>query len=226
MNEELLEEKRTDSVSDTEIICEENEKEERKKNSLWVMLCVIVVAVVAIGALAVIALRTFGIINPYEKDYIDVTGRTAADIAKDKSYKYEKFLKEYGLPEDMPKNTSERAVYYNIPVRKYVEKTPGTDSFEQLKAEMGWDDSVTEDMTMGEALDITKLKYYVGEEQLERFKALYELPDEVNGETLYGEVRNLVDAKEKEFYLAEQVAAEEEAAEEENSGEVSNTVVK
>ena len=133
--------------------------------------------------------------------------------AKEKNYKYEKFLKEYGLPEDLPKNTSERAMFYNIPVKKYVEKTPGNESFEALKESMGWDDSVTEDMTIGDALDITKLSYYVGEEQLERFKALYELPDEVTGDTLYGEVRNVVDAKEKEFREAEALATPTPTAE-------------
>lgn len=211
MGEEVLEEVKS---TETDEVSEVNEKivlEEKGKRSLWVIVTIAVLIVVAVGALTVTGLRAMGIINPYEKDYIDVTGRTAADIAKDKSYKYAKFLKEYGLPEDMPKSTSERAVYYNIPVKKFVEKTPGIESFEQLKADMGWDDSITEDTTMGDALDVTKLKYYVGEEQLERFKALYELSDDVTGETLYGEVRNLVDTKEKEFHIAEQQAAAEAA---------------
>lgn len=209
MSEEILEEKKSEETVELSENDTVEEIEEKGKRSLWVILTIVVVAVVAIGALTVTSLRALGIINPYEKDYIDVTGRTAADIAKDKNYKYEKFLKEYGLPDDMPKSTSERAVYYNIPVKKYVEKTPGIDSFEQLKADMGWDDTVTEDTALGDALDVTKLKYYVGEEQIERFKALYELPDDVTGETLYSEVRNLVDAKEKEFHLAAQSATEQ-----------------
>ena len=61
---------------------------------------------------------------------------------------------------------------------------------------MGWDDSITEDTTFGDALDKTQLKYYVGEEQLERFKQEYNLP-EVTGETLYGEIRNIVDDQKK-----------------------------
>lgn len=173
--------------------------EPKKQRTLWIVIPLALVLVAVIGFGVVAALRFTGVINPYEKDYIDITGRTAADIAKSKNYKYEKFLKEYGLPEDMPKSTSERAVFYNIPVRKYVEKTPGIESFEQLKTEMGWDDTITEDTTMGDALDNTKLSYYVGEEQLERFKALYGLDETVTGDTLYGEVRNIVDSKEKEF---------------------------
>ena len=216
MSEELLEEQVAVEVSEEHYNADVSEMteevfEEKKRRSLWVMVPVIIVLVVAIGALAVMGLRALGIINPYEKDYIDVTGKTAADIAKEKNYKYEKFLKEYGLPSDMPKNTSERAVYYNIPVKKYVEKTPGVESFEQLKAEMGWDDTITEETTMGDALDVTKLSYYVGDEQLERFKALYGLSDEVTGDTLYGEVRNIVDTKEQEFYQAELAEAAAQA---------------
>ncbi len=199
MSEETLE-----KINDTEEIHEPEINEEltedvKKRRPLVIIIPIVLVLVVAIGGLVVALLRFTGVINPYEKDYIDITGRTAADVAKSKNYKYEKFLKEYGLPEDMPKSTSERAVFYNIPVKKYVEKTPGIESFEQLKADMGWDDTITEETTMGDALDKTKLSYYVGEEQLERFKALYGLDETVTGDTLYGEVRNIVDAKEKEF---------------------------
>ena len=146
-----------------------------------------------------------GIINPYEADYVDVTGRTALDIARDKGMEFDEFLKAYGLPEDMPKRTSERAVYYNVPVGKLVEKNASLGSFEELKESMGWDDTVTESTTMGEALDKTKLSYYVGDEQLQRFKSLYELPETVTGDTLYGEVRNIIDAKDKEFYEADKL---------------------
>ncbi len=208
MSEEIL--VKEEEVTSSENVCEVTEK---KKRPLWILVAVSAVIILLVGVLTVMFLRTFGIINPYERDYIDVTGRTAGDIAKEKHYKYEKFLKEYGLPEDMPKNTFERAVFYNIPVKKFIEKTPGVDSFEQLKADMGWDDSITEDTTMGDALDSTKLSYYVGEEQLERFKALYELGDDVTGDTLYIEVRNIVDEKDKEFHQAELAEMESEVTE-------------
>ncbi len=208
MSEETLVKAEETEVSDAAVQTSEEPKREPSKRPLWILVLVSVAVVAVVGTLAVMALRTLGIINPYEKDYIDVTGRTAGDIAKEKHYKYEKFLKEYGLPDDMPKTTSERAVFYNIPIKKFVEKTPGIESFDQLKADMGWDDTITEDTTMGDALDMTKLSYYVGEEQLERFKSLYELSDEITGETLYGEIRNIVDEKDKEFREAELAATE------------------
>ncbi len=184
---------------------------EKKKRLSWkILIPIITVAVLAVGVGVSKLLFVTGIINPYEKDYIDVTGRTASDLAKSKSMKYDKFLKEYGLPLDLPKSTSERAVYYNIPVGKFVEKTPGIDDFSQLKVSMGWDDSITEETTMGDALDKTKLIYYVGEVSLERFKSLYELPDTVTGDTLYGEVRNIVDGKDKEFREADESNTEKQ----------------
>ena len=112
---------------------------------------------------------------------------------------YDKFLAEYGLPADMPKSTSERAVYYNIPVGVMVEKMADVKTFDELKELMGWGDEITESTTMGDALDVTKLSYYVGEDQLDKFKSLYGLSDAVTGDTLYGQVRNIVDAKDKEY---------------------------
>lgn len=179
------------------------------------LIKVIIVAIIvfAVGIFASKLMFITGIINPYEADYVDVTGRTALDIARDKGMEFDEFLKAYGLPEDMPKRTSERAVYYNVPVGKLVEKNASLGSFEELKESMGWDDTVTESTTMGDALDKTKLSYYVGDEQLQRFKSLYELPETVTGDTLYGEVRNIIDAKDKEFYEADKL---KESAEQES----------
>lgn len=168
----------------------------------------VAVAVLVVGIVVSILLFYNGIVNPYEGDYVDVTGRTAADLAKEKGMSFGDFLKEYGLPDDMPKQTSERAVYYNIPVGKIVEKSKNVGTFKELKEQMGWDDTVTPETTIGEALDKTRLSNYVGDEQLDRFKSLYELPDEVTGETLYGEVRNSVDAMDKQLRETEQTDTE------------------
>lgn len=178
-----------------------------------IKVIIVAIIVLAVGIFASKLMFVTGIINPYEADYVDVTGRTALDIARDKGMEFSEFLKAYGLPEDMPKRTSERAVYYNVPVGKLVEKNASLGSFEELKESMGWDDTVTESTTMGDALDKTKLSYYVGDEQLQRFKSLYELSETVTGDTLYGEVRNIIDAKDKEFYEADKL---KESAEQES----------
>lgn len=181
-----------------------------KKKKTWIKIGIGAIVVLIAAILSSRLLLITGVINPYEKDYIDVTGKTAEDLAKEKGMDYDKFLKAYQLPEDMSRTTFERAVYYNIPIKVVVKKTESIESFEELKESMGWDDSITEDTTLGDALDKTTLSKYVGDEQLERFKSLYELSDDVTGETLYGEVRNLVDAKEKEFREAEKTDVSEE----------------
>ncbi len=170
-----------------------------KKRKTWIKIAIGAVAVLVFGFATSYFLHATGIINPYEEDYVDVTGKTAEDIAREKGMSFDSFLKSYGLPEDMPKSTSERAVFYNIPVGILVKKSTNIGTFEQLKEDMGWGDEITPETTIGDALDITPLSKYVGDEQLERFKSLYELADDVTGETLYGEVRNIVDSKEKEF---------------------------
>lgn len=170
-----------------------------KKRKTWIKIGIGAALVLVLGVVSSQIMSILGVINPYEADYVDVTGRTAEDLAKDKGMEYDEFLKSYGLPEDMPKNTFERAVFYNIPVGVIVEKNTTLGTFEELKADMGWSDDITEDTPLGIALDGTTLSKYVGDEQLQRFKSLYELSDDVTGDTLYGEVRNIVDSKEKEF---------------------------
>lgn len=175
-----------------------------KKKKSWIKIAIGAAIVLVCGIVISRIMSDVGVINPYEADYIDVTGRTAEELAIAKGMDYDEFLRTYRLPEDMPKTTFERAVYYNIPVGVFVERNGTLGTFEDLKADMGWGDDITVDTPLGKALDKTTLSKYVGDEQLERFKTLYDLPDDVTGDTLYGEVRNIVDSKEKEFREAEE----------------------
>lgn len=170
-----------------------------KKKKTWIKIGVGAALVLVMGVAVAQLLAFFGFVNPYESDYVDVTGKTAEELAQEKGMEYDAFLKAYGLPEDMPKSTFERAVFYNIPVGVIVEKNGTLGTFDELKKDMGWGDEITPETALGDALDVTTLSNYVGDEQLERFKSLYELSDDVTGDTFYGEVRNIVDSKEKEF---------------------------
>lgn len=210
MNDEILENAPGETVETPQ-----NEGEKKKNIIKIVAICAISVAVIMIGIFVTRPLFNSGIANPYEKDYIDVTGKTAEDLAKEKGLDYDEFLSEYGLPKDLPKSTSERAVYYNIPVGVMVKKTADVSTFEELRGMMGWNDptvgsdKITEETTMGDALDITRLSYYVGDEQLDKFKSIYGLSEAVTGDTLYGQVRNIVDSKDKEFIEEEQQSESE-----------------
>lgn len=203
-----------EAVSDEEYVEGElTEAEESKKNSKTAIISVVIAAVVLVAAVAVYFL--IGRSNPYAKDYVDVSGKTIEQIADESGLEFTEFLEMYDLPEDMPKTTSENAAYYNIPAAKYAEMM-GMD-FASIKEILGWDDTITEETTIGDAFDKTTIGKRVGEDQVEAFKAEYELDDSITADTLWVEIRNIVDTKLKEQTEAQK--AEEEAAENADSDE-------
>lgn len=157
---------------------------------------IVAIAVVAVIVIAAVVFGLFKLLNknPYnEMGYVNVSGRTIAEVAADAGVELDQFLANYGLPADMPGDTEEAAAYYNIPV-KYIAQMYGMDT-ESLKGMLGLGDDVTEDTPWGEAEGKSPLSKYVGEENLEAFKAEYGLGDEITGETLWGEIRNIIDNK-------------------------------
>lgn len=164
---------------------------------------------IAVVAVIVVAVAVFGIVklvtrNPYnEMGYVNVSGRTIAEVAESAGVDLNQFLANYGLPADMPADTEEAAAYYNIPV-KYIAQMYGMDT-DTLKEMLGLGDDVTDDTPWGEAEGKATLSKYVGDENLEEFKVEYGLGDEVTGDTLWGEIRNTVDKK----TLADRKAQEE-----------------
>ncbi len=132
----------------------------------------------------------------YSAKYIDVTGRTVADIAAEEGLELADFLKEYGLPSDLPADTSESETYNTIPCGVMARRHETT--FEDIKKEFDFPDEVTEDTPWGEAIDGVTLGNYIGEEQLDDFKQYYGFGDEVTADTLWSEVRRTVDEKSRE----------------------------
>lgn len=142
--------------------------------------------------------------NKYNRmGYIDVSGKTIEDIAKESDMTVEEFLEEYDLPADMPKDTNETAAFYTIPVSRMAEMYEM--DFSEMKEALQWGDEITETSTWGEAEGLTKVGIYVGEENLDSFKEYYGLGDEVTADTLCKDIRNIVDNKrrEEEFALKE-----------------------
>ena len=73
-------------------------------------------AVVVVAAAAIVfALNMNRWFNPYTKDYVDVDGITIGEVADMNGMELSEFLDYYGLPEDMPASTPEKAAFYNIP---------------------------------------------------------------------------------------------------------------
>lgn len=216
---ETAEEAGTDEMAET---TETAEAEDVKGSNKKVVTGVIIGIAVLIVAAIVVVFALFGKewFNPYNKGHIDVTGRTVGEVADALGMEYEDFLAQYGLPEDMPKTTFESAASYAIPLSKYLEGNGM--QFSEMAEYLGWDDSVTEDMTLGEALDKTKLSFYVGEENLASFKEEYGFGDEVTGDTLWGEVRPTVELKQKEEN--ETLKEAEENAESDSEGDADAAV--
>lgn len=183
-----------------------------KKKSHLKTIIIIAAAVVVVAAAAIVfALNMNRWFNPYTKDYVDVDGITIGEVADMNGMELSEFLEYYDLPEDMPASTPEKAAFYNIPAGKYAEMYGMT--FDDLATQLGWDSSITEETTIGDALDKTTLGMYVGEENLESFKQEYGLDDSVTADTLWGEVRNIVDTRIKEEYEASQNETEEPSEE-------------
>ena len=140
--------------------------------------------------------------------YVNITGRTIADIAEESGMELSEFLEQYGLPEDMPGNTQESAAYYSMPVRTIAQMYGMT--YEDLKALLGLGDEVNEDTTWGEAEGEVTLEKYIGEEGFEAFKEKYGFGDEITLETKWKEVRKTVDLEAKKTYDERNAANQEE----------------
>lgn len=202
----------TDEFADeaAEIMETVEELPKKKKNTGRVVAIIIAIAAVIVLAALTAQGKFPQIYNKYNHmGYVNITGRTIADIAKENDMELSELLEQYGLPADMPGNTQESAAYYNMPV-KMVAQMYGM-GFEDLKALLGIEEGITEDTPWGEAEGEVTLEKYIGADSLDSFKEEYGFGDEITGETKWKEVRNTVDNASKKKY-EEQKA--EEAAEE------------
>ena len=136
-----------------------------------------------------------------EGGYVDVTGRTVGEVAKERGLELAEYLAEYDLPSDMPELVSETEANYTIPAYRMAEMYGM--SFEALKQTFELPDSVTEDMTWGEAIGEATIGAYAGEGNIESFKKLYNLDNSVTEATKYKEVREQVDTVKKQQREAE-----------------------
>lgn len=187
--------------------------EEQPKKNMGKVIGIVIAAVVVIAAIVLCIIFGPQWFNKYNRQgYIDVSGQTIEDIAKNIDMTVEEFLTEYDLPSDMPKNTNETAAFYTIPVSRMAEMY-GMD-FATMKETLQWGDEITETSTWGEAEGATKVGVYVGEENLDNFKEYYGLGDDVTADTLWKDIRNTIDQQRRDERIAmeaEQAQAEEEA---------------
>lgn len=172
------------------------EPEEIKKGSkVGVILAVCAAVIVIAAAVVTQGDKYYGMFtaNKYNRGFINVSGMTIKDMlnGSDKA----EFLKEYGMPEDMPENTYIEAVQYRMPLSKMAEMY-GMD-VEQLKTELDLDASVTGETPIGEIEDNMTLEDRVGAEQFEQFKTYYGLGDDVTLQTKWKDVKQTVNKADK-----------------------------
>ena len=191
---EITEEPTAEEVT-VEPMCEQEPEEIKKGSKIGVILAVCVAVIVIAAAVVTQGDKYYGMFtsNKYNRGFINVSGMTIKDLlnGSDKA----EFLKEYGMPEDMPENTYIEAVQYRMPLSKMAEMY-GMD-VEQLKTELNLDPSVTGETQIGEIEDNMTLEDRVGAEQFEQFKTYYDLGDEVTLQTKWKDVKNTVNKADK-----------------------------
>lgn len=206
--EEVAELEVLDGVSDTELEITDEYLEPPKSK---VKLCKIVCGSVAVVIVALGVLFYTGVINPFEKGYIDISGVTLEELSDESGYSLKEYKKMNGLPWYMPKSTNENAVKNNIKIKTTLAQSG--EEFKSLKEYYGWDDSITENTTVGKALGATKLSVVLGVHEMDKetanqaldsLKKIYDLGDEVTLDTLYGDVREIIDAKTRDNRLKEE----------------------
>ena len=209
---EEIADKAEDAVEEAAEPAQEVFEAPKKKKRIGAFV-IIAVAVLAVVLCALTARGKFPkIYNKYNHmGYVNITGRTIADIAAESGMELSELLEQYGLPADMPGNTQESAAYYSMPV-KTIAQMYGM-SFEDIKELLGMGEDITEDTPWGVAEGEVTLEKYIGADNLDSFREEYGFGDEVTLETKWKEVRNTVDNKSKQNY-EEQNAAKEEQADE------------
>lgn len=179
-----------------------SEPAKKSKAVVIAIIAAIVIAVAAIGIGGYIFMeQSLGInylsFNKYNRQYVDVTGRTIEEIATAQNQTVAEFLEEYSLPADMPKNTNENAAYYTIPA-KNIAKMYGMD-FATMKTMLSLGDDVTEDTPWGQIEgEMTVGDQIGGEENLASFKEKMGLDDKVTIDTKWKEIRMTIDRKSRQ----------------------------
>ncbi len=218
--DEALEEAAEAIEEELEALEEMTEAPKKSKNGIIAAVLAVAVVVAAVAALILYEP------NKYNKQYIDITGTTLQDLLDQDGggMTLEEFIKQNGLPEDMPANTHINAAQNNIKMSFYAEMA-GMD-FEAYKQAAQLPEGITETSTLGDAMGELTLKEYVGEENIEQFKTEYSLGEEVTGDTKFKEVRDTVDKVRRDQYRQQMKEAEEaekaaeESAETPEAGEV------
>lgn len=119
------------------------------------------------------------------------------------------FIEQYGMPDDVEGTTDISVLEGLILGEKYAAMVGMT--FDELKAELGLDDTVTPDMRWGEIQGEILLKNYgLSEENIAEFKESYGFGDDVTLDTKFKDIKNRM--IKFQYDEVERQKAEQEAA--------------
>lgn len=197
-------------------------KASKKTTIIAVVAAAVVVVGIVIAALFIFGgpskvLNIFPSSNKYNREFVDVTGRTIEQVADKLGMDLKQFLEMYGLPEDMPADTYENAAYYSIPMEKIASKIYGIE-LSELREKMGIPDEIADDARWVDALDSLPLSKITSSTDFDAFKQRFNLGDEITPDTKYGEVRKTIDEQQMQMRIeSEQQNAEQSGDNAENT---------
>lgn len=219
-------------------------EEIKKKSAAPIVAVVVVLAVLIVGIAAWLGFTMTS--NKYNDVTLSIYGYTLEDMAVSNGMTVDAFKTACGLPEDMPADTSYEAAVYYTPVGKYAELYFGMD-FESFKEQVSVPEqttvsepktfiekvknifnpkkaeTITAETPWGVVLDEFNLGQYVSEGQFNDFKEYYGLDDTVTTETLYKDIRAVVEQRDYEIYQEQKKMMEAQQQEAEMTDETQTT---
>lgn len=123
-------------------------------------------------------------------EYLDVTKRSAGEVADESGLTFEEYKKYNGLNPDTPEWMSENEAQMTSLAMNII-NISGL-SVDEFKKDYGLNIDITDTTTIGELYDSMPLSIFYADKFAEA-KEIYGLGDDVTGDTLFGEVRAIIE---------------------------------
>lgn len=182
--------------------------------------------ILALVIIGFASLGTVAVVNEYKAND-GIT--TIKEYAKENDMTVDEFLSKYGLEgkEDVKPSMEVNEASALMPIDKYAEYSGTT--VEELKAQSGWGDEVTNEMTITEAQDYTKIGNMIAGMGMDyaEYLAMFGLTEEeLPADTTMKDAQPIIEAAQAKMQEEQAAEAEGESetvpeteAEEENSSE-------
>lgn len=189
-------------------------------NSDKLVTLIIVIAIIAVLGLGVYA--TYGKISKNITDNKIASGEIAETVshaAEAAGMSVEEYLADYGLTvsDEVNGDTPVSDLYGYMTFENYMnmanEGNEEPVDIDSIIAEWGLTDKVTKDTQWKDVEPLMPLSARFSDEQLAQYKEAYNLGDEVNGNTTYGDFEKIIEAKLSELMAATPAPTAEAAAE-------------